>query len=135
MAQTQRTFKVIQNANSGYCVVVYRDGKQKLYPSVSRRRIEAIADCISSNARFITRPFTGGGLGYIAKEMDYGQYRRQLAERLLNQWQELNPSAAGSPKIGLIKTLRVWKDTSLRDAKEKVEEMFYFNQEGWPIIR
>lgn len=69
MATTLRTFKVIENRDKGYCVVVYRNGKETLYPNVPRHRIEAIADCIRAG-NFLTRPFTGGGLGYVAEEVE-----------------------------------------------------------------
>lgn len=67
MPKFKRTFKVIENRNKGYCVLVYRDGKEKLYPVVSVQRIEELADCIRAG-RFTTRPFCGGGLGYVAEE-------------------------------------------------------------------
>lgn len=134
MARTERTFKVIENRNNGYCVLVYRNGKEKLYPNVPRRRIETIADCIRAG-HFVTRPFTGGGLGYVAEEQDNGTYSRRLAQRLLDYWQRNSPNALGSPKIALIKHLRFWHNISLVDAKSAVETMFLFDDDGQPVIK
>lgn len=125
MAKTERTFKVIENRGKGYCVAVYRNGKERFYPNVSRRRIEALADCIRAG-RFETRPFTGGGLGYVAEEPGY----RKFAESLLNRI----AGSPGSPKIALIKALRIQADISLRDAKDEVEKMFDFSTEN-PVVR
>lgn len=71
---------------------------------------------------------------YISKS----KYGRKFASKLLVQSHSYVSNQLGyntGYKIALIKALRIDQDINLADAKEAIESMFDFDNEGKPIIK
>jgi ribosomal protein L7/L12 len=67
-------------------------------------------------------------------EVYKSKYGRKLARKILAQSHSYTSNQAGY-KIALIKALRIDQDISLKDAKDAVESMFDFDDNGRPRIK